>query len=566
MIAQHFVLQMASRVKDIRKIGSVNKGLSLSRPKSSAGIIAPEFLLGTRGPVTVDENGVVSRKISSSILTASFDGFSLSDLGQRIEEQRRDLARERQQTFGGILSDVQGLSNNLLMERNKAEADRLRCAQLELRNVELEAMLLLMQQQQQQQQQQQEEEETCTPSQSQTKPTLPPTQPSNDLTGGFKTDASSHQTSQPHTSPQLHRSSHESAAPTSSIACQCVCACTSSAAQTDELEPVAACCDNFVWCQTCETSARALEAADARLQQTQAELAASRAAVEEHERFDKERADSKHALQLQVEQLQQLLLLESGRAAQIQNASDSIISNVTSEINGQRQQLLQQLSTTEERCRRAEEQLHAITQEQLQAREALQEALREADAASAIEQHIKSKLSAAQQAIVQHKTELEQQRTTAAAAAATAAAARADLERLLLQKGDALQEAQTQVAELRQRYQTHHTEFPYVYYVTSSLFVHRCIAFETQHTKESKTQTLASSTHEREVVVIDKSKTSSAGHSSLQYMFCCAVPRSKIARDKFCQHRHPVFVFAILVVFLDSLTTQLLCLAAAALP
>ena len=123
---------MASRVKDIRKIGSVNKGLSLSRPKSSAGIIAPEFLLGTRGPVSVDENGAVCRRVTSNALTASFDGFSLSDLGQRIEEQRRELARERQQTFGGILSDVQGLSNNLLLERNKAEADRQRCAQLEL--------------------------------------------------------------------------------------------------------------------------------------------------------------------------------------------------------------------------------------------------------------------------------------------------------------------------------------------------------------------------------------------------------------------------------------------------
>ena len=110
---------MTSRVKDIRKIGTVNKGLSLSRPKSSAGAIAPEFLLGTRGPVSVDENGAVSRRIAASVMTASFDGFSLSDLGQRIEEQRRELARERQQTFGGILSDVQGLSNNLLMERNR---------------------------------------------------------------------------------------------------------------------------------------------------------------------------------------------------------------------------------------------------------------------------------------------------------------------------------------------------------------------------------------------------------------------------------------------------------------
>ena len=110
---------MTSRVKDIRKIGSVNKGLSLSRPKSSSGVIAPEFLLGTRGPVSVDENGAVSRRISTNIMTASFDGFSLSDLGHRIEEQRRELARERQQTFGGILSDVQGLSNNLLMERNR---------------------------------------------------------------------------------------------------------------------------------------------------------------------------------------------------------------------------------------------------------------------------------------------------------------------------------------------------------------------------------------------------------------------------------------------------------------
>ncbi len=432
---------MASRVKDIRKIGSVNKGLSLSRPKSSACIIAPEFLLGTRGPVSVDENGVVSRKISSNILTASFDGFSLSDLGQRIEEQRRDLARERQQTFGGILSDVQGLSNNLLMERNKAEVDRLRCAQLELRNVELEAMLLLMQQQQQR--------EPCMPSQ------LPPPQASHDLTGDFKTDTSSQQTPLPHTNSPLDLIPRKPVDPTSSIACQCVCVCTSSAVQTDDPEPVAACCDNFVWCHTCDSSARALEEADAQLQRTQFELAASQAAVAEHDKLNKERANSKLELQMQVAQLQHLLSLESNRAAQIQDSRDSMLSTVTTELKEERQQLLLLLSTTEERCRHAEEQAHAGAQEQLQAREALQEALREAAAASAIEQHIKSKLSAAQQAIVQLKTELEQQRSAAAAAAAAAAVARADHERLLLQKSDALQETQAQVAELRQRYQAH---------------------------------------------------------------------------------------------------------------
>jgi hypothetical protein len=47
-------------------------------------------------------------------------------------------------------------------------------------------------------------------------------------------------------------------------------------------------------------------------------------------------------------------------------------------------------------------------------------------------------------------------------------------------------------------------------FLTASI-LRRYVAFETQHTKESSTKSLSSSTLEREVVIIDKSKSSSSG-------------------------------------------------------
>ena len=413
---------MASRVKDIRKIGSVNKGLSLSRPKSSAGAIAPEFLLGTRGPVSVDENGSVSRKISSHIMTGSFDGFSLSDLGQRIEEQRRELARERQQTFGGILSDVQGLSNNLLAERNKADADRQRCSDLELRNSELEALLKLLQQQLLLLQQQ--------PMQTQRPQTK-------------QAQAQQHASNLQEHQPSLPLPSAPAACSVS-VGSQCCTSSAHSAAQTDEQEPVPTCSDNFVWCKTCESSASALAAAEIALRQSKAELVEAEAAVAQQRQRDRDIASDRRALSLQVEQLQNLLLLESGRAAEIQNSSESQLSATAAEFDGQRQRWLQQQKEMDEQRREVESQLQTLKQEQQHTREALEEALRECAAASAIEEHVKAKLAAAQHTNQQHKLELTQQ-------LGASATERAAFQQQLLQKDEQLKQAQAHVAELKQR-------------------------------------------------------------------------------------------------------------------
>jgi hypothetical protein len=479
---------MASRVKDIRKIGSVNKGLSLSRPKSSSGAIAPEFLLGTRGPVSVDENGSVSRKISSHIMTGSFDGFSLSDLGQRIEEQRRELARERQQTFGGILSDVQGLSNNLLAERNKADADRQRCSDLELRNSELEALLKLLQQQLLQQQQLQQPMQTQRP---QTKQAQAQQLASN---------LQEHQPSLPLPSAP--------AACSVSVGSQCCSSSAHSAAQTDEQEPVPTCSDNFVWCKTCESSASALAAAEVAVRQSKAELVEAEAAFAQQRQRDRDMASDRRALGLQVEQLQNLLLLESGRAAEIQNSSESQLSTAAAEFDGQRQRWLQQQKEMDEQRREVEFQLQTLKQEQQHTRAALEEALRESAAASAIEEHVKAKLAAAQHTNQQQKLELAQQ-------LAASATERAAFQQQLLQKDEQLKQAQAHVAELKQRCSClPHAPTACIHSSTltpSPPRACRCVAFETQHTKETKTQSLSSSTHEREVVVIDKSRTSSAG-------------------------------------------------------
>jgi hypothetical protein len=413
-----FISKMTSRVKDIRKIGSVNKGLSLSRPKSSAGVIAPEFLLGTRGPVSVDENGAVSRRMSSSILTASFDGFSLSDLGQRIEEQRRELARERQQTFGGILSDVQGLSNNLLMERNKAEADRQRCMELERRNVELETLLLLLQQQQQQQQQ-----------------LLTQSQPQS-------TEQTRHQSRDDE---RLFRVPVKSSpAAVASVASQCTSDLTSSEAQTDEQETVPACSDNFVWCRTCDESARAVEAAQVLALQCQAELSVTRVAITEHEKVEAEHRESERSLRLQVERLQNALALESDTLAALQRSSQLQLNSVA-DLASQSQQLQGQLLNAHAHRQQIESQLETETQELQRTRSALEEALRESAAAAAIEQHVKSKLATLQQTVCLQKTQLDEQQNAAERE-------RALLEQRLLQKEELLQQAQAKVAELLQRY------------------------------------------------------------------------------------------------------------------
>ncbi len=423
VIASALLPSMASRVKDIRKIGSVNRGLTLSRPKSSSGAIAPEFLLGTRGPVSVDENGAVSRKISSHTMTGSFDGFSLSDLGQRIEEQRRELARERQQTFGGILSDVQGLSNNLLAERNKAEADRQRCLDLELKNSELEALLKLLQQQLLQQQQ------LIQTQRQQTK----------------------------HAQTQQHQSSSQEPVYTqslpltkASLACavsvgsQCSRDSTSSEAQTDEQQLLPTCSDNFVWCKTCDSHASALAASEMSLKQSKAELAEAQAALAQQRHRETESISDKRALSLQVEQLQNLLLLESGRAAELQNSSEAQLSAAASELEEQRQRCLQQQKDGDQYRREVESQAEALKQEQQRTREALEEALRESAAASAIEEHVKTKLAAALHTNQQQKLEHAQQ-------LAALSTQRAAFEQQLLQKEEQLRQAQAQVTELRQR-------------------------------------------------------------------------------------------------------------------
>jgi hypothetical protein len=431
LISPTSLLQMASRVKDIRKIGSVNKGLSLSRPKSSAGIIAPEFLLGTRGPVTVDENGAVSRKVAVNILTASFDGFSLSDLGQRIEEQRRELARERQQTFGGILSDVQGLSNNLLLERNKAEADRLRSLELEQRNKELEALLQALQHQMLQQQKQQQQESMR-----------------NELQ---KSNVTYHQPVVGQERPTGSRSSFSSStssSSSSSIGVQCSNSTTTSEVQTDNLEPSPACTDNFVWCKACEEKSSALESAAARLQHCTSQLSQLQSAVTDSQRREKEESNAKHALSLQVEQLQNLLLLESGRAAEIQNSSDSRLdsqlSAASKQLDDQKALHQQQLDAMQLHCREVELQLETVSKEQFVTRQSLEEALRESSAAAAIEQHVKSKLAAAQATISNQKAQLEQQ-------SVAFAQERSEYERQLLQRDGAVQQAQAHAAELRQK-------------------------------------------------------------------------------------------------------------------
>jgi len=103
--------------------------------------------------------------------------------------------------------------------------------------------------------------------------------------------------------------------------------------QTEEQEPVPICSDNFVWCKSCEAKQTALYAAEARLSQSISDLSACQAAVEGLQRQEAVQLNAKRALVLQVEQLQNLLLIESGRAAEIQNTLDTKLSAAAAEIN-----------------------------------------------------------------------------------------------------------------------------------------------------------------------------------------------------------------------------------------
>ena len=227
--------------------------------------------------------------------------------------------------------------------------------------------------------------------------------------------------------------------------------CSHSSAQTDFIEPYPICTDNFVWCAACEAKAAELEVSSALLQQIRAELSAANAVIADHQQREKEEAGARRALHLQVEQLQNMLLLESGRAAHIQNSSDAELRDVAEKLEEQRRCFEQQMESSTSRCQQIEQQLEGVKQE-LEAvvrehsvtRQALEEALREASAAAAIELHVKSKLSAAQITISDLKTHQEQQ-------LATFSQQRCDFEQQITQRDDALKQAHAQIAELRQR-------------------------------------------------------------------------------------------------------------------
>jgi hypothetical protein len=109
------------------------------------------------------------------------------------------------------------------------------------------------------------------------------------------------------------------------------------------------------------------------------------------------------------------------------------------------QQLQGQLLSAHAHRQQIESQLETESQELQRTQNALEEALRESAAASAIEQHVKSKLATVQQTVSLKKLQLDEQHNAAARE-------RALLEQQLLQKEESLQEAQTKVAELLQRY------------------------------------------------------------------------------------------------------------------
>ncbi len=180
------------------------------------------------------------------------------------------------------------------------------------------------------------------------------------------------------------------------------------------------------------------------LQQSKAELSAAQAVIAQHQRQEKEELSAKRALSVQVEQLQNMLLLESGRAAQIQNSSEAELNAAMIKLDEQQQRFQEQLDSSVLRCLQVEEQLKVTAQEHELTRQALQEALRESSAAAAIEEHVKSKLATAQITINDLKTHQEQQ-------LAAFTQERSELEQQLLQRDGALKQAQAQVAELRQR-------------------------------------------------------------------------------------------------------------------
>jgi len=105
------------------------------------------------------------------------------------------------------------------------------------------------------------------------------------------------------------------------------------------------------------------------------------------------------------------------------------------------QQLQGQLLSAHAHRQQIESQLETESQELHRTQNALEEALRESASASAIEQHVKSKLATVQQTVSLQKLQLDEQYNAAARE-------RALLEQQLLQKEESLQEAQTQVAEL----------------------------------------------------------------------------------------------------------------------
>ena len=170
------------------------------------------------------------------------------------------------------------------------------------------------------------------------------------------------------------------------------------------------------------------------------------------------------------------------------------------------QQQQGQLLSAHAHRQQIESQLETESQGLQRTQNALEEALRESASASAIEQHVKSKLATVQQTVSLQKLQLDEQHNAAARE-------RALLEQQLLQIEESLQETQTKDVRSALLFARN----PNVHYSASSHVDHRCVSFETQHTKESKTQSLSSSTHEREVVIIDKSKTSSSGMNEFNF-------------------------------------------------
>ena len=125
----------------------------------------------------------------------------------------------------------------------------------------------------------------------------------------------------------------------------------------------------------------------------QAELSVTRAAITQHEKLQAEQRESERLLHLQVERLQNALAHESGALAALQHSSELQLNSVTADLASQLQQLQGQLLSAHAHRQQIESQLETESQGLQRTQNALEEALRESASASAIEQHVKSKLA-----------------------------------------------------------------------------------------------------------------------------------------------------------------------------